>query len=177
MKTKDIIIQKGMEILTDTGYFATSIQNIVKAAGIPKGSFYYYFESKDMFCLEIINFCADEINRKTELYQNENNSLDPKEYLKIIFTCKEGIILGKLIEELTPKNEFLFQALKLTIDQILKKIEEIFNQYAKKNAKDNLIQPAAITKFFFYSTLGLQNALKFHDKNNLEFDLIWEKII
>lgn len=172
MKTKDIIIQKGMNILLETGYYAASIQNIVKAAGIPKGSFYYYFESKDMFCLEIINHCADEINRKTDQFIYESTRPDPKELVRLFFSCSEGILLGKLVEELTTKNEFLFQALKITIEQTLKKTEDLVENF--KSSSETGLNQSLYSKFLFYGHLGLVNASKFYNKNHSEFDIFWK---
>ncbi|MEB7375037.1 TetR/AcrR family transcriptional regulator [Enterobacter hormaechei] len=43
------IIDVAKAIITHKGYSAVGISEIVKAAGIPKGSFYYYFKSKEDF--------------------------------------------------------------------------------------------------------------------------------
>ena len=36
----------------DLGYNGTSVNDIVKAAGVPKGSFYFYFDSKEDFAIQ-----------------------------------------------------------------------------------------------------------------------------
>ncbi|WP_235330834.1 TetR/AcrR family transcriptional regulator [Pantoea agglomerans] len=41
------IIDVARAIITHKGYSAVGISEIVKAADIPKGSFYYYFPSKE----------------------------------------------------------------------------------------------------------------------------------
>lgn len=43
------IIDVARAIITHKGYTAVGIAEIVQAAGIPKGSFYYYFKSKEEF--------------------------------------------------------------------------------------------------------------------------------
>lgn len=43
------IIDVARAIITHKGYSAVGIAEIVQAAGIPKGSFYYYFKSKEDF--------------------------------------------------------------------------------------------------------------------------------
>ncbi|MBD8108366.1 TetR/AcrR family transcriptional regulator [Erwinia persicina] len=43
------IIDVARAIITHKGYSAVGIAEIVQAAGIPKGSFYYYFKSKEEF--------------------------------------------------------------------------------------------------------------------------------
>lgn len=50
----DFLLEKGTEILWSKGYNATSVNDIVKAAGIPKGSFYFYFDSKEDFAVKAI---------------------------------------------------------------------------------------------------------------------------
>lgn len=55
---RSTLIRRGMELLTERGYSATGIDAILKPAGVPKGSFYYYFESKDAFVAEVIDAYA-----------------------------------------------------------------------------------------------------------------------
>lgn len=50
----DFLLEKGMELLWSKGYNATSVNDIVKAAEIPKGSFYFYFNSKEDFAVKAI---------------------------------------------------------------------------------------------------------------------------
>ncbi len=54
--TKQKIIEIGAQIIHQKGYHHTGIQEILKAAGIPKGSFYFYFASKEDFGLQLIDY-------------------------------------------------------------------------------------------------------------------------
>ena len=53
---RDLILAKGAAVMTRRGYHGTGVQEIVQAAGIPKGSFYHYFASKEDFALQALNF-------------------------------------------------------------------------------------------------------------------------
>jgi len=53
---RDKLIHAGAKMLHQGGYTGTGIQEIVNAAGVPKGSFYNYFESKEAFGTEVIDF-------------------------------------------------------------------------------------------------------------------------
>ena len=53
--TREEIIRKGAELIHAQGYKATGIQQILDVAGIPKGSFYFYFKSKDDFGCAVID--------------------------------------------------------------------------------------------------------------------------
>ena len=53
---RDLILAKGAAVMTRRGYHGTGVQEIVQAAGIPKGSFYHYFASKEDFALQALEF-------------------------------------------------------------------------------------------------------------------------
>lgn len=53
---RDLILAKGSAVMTRRGYHGTGVQEIVQAAGIPKGSFYHYFASKEDFALHALEF-------------------------------------------------------------------------------------------------------------------------
>lgn len=57
------LIRVGLEHLTERGYSAVGVDDILKAAGVPKGSFYHYFRNKADFGSALIAaydayFCA-----------------------------------------------------------------------------------------------------------------------
>jgi TetR/AcrR family transcriptional regulator, transcriptional repressor for nem operon len=47
--TRQLLLDVTRDLMAERGYNALGIAEIVAAAGIPKGSFYYYFSSKDAF--------------------------------------------------------------------------------------------------------------------------------
>lgn len=47
--TRAALIRSGTEVLTEQGFIASGIDSILKRVGVPKGSFYYYFASKEVF--------------------------------------------------------------------------------------------------------------------------------
>ena len=49
------LIRTGQELIWSRGYDRCSIKDITSAAGLPKGSFYHYFESKEKFVLEAMH--------------------------------------------------------------------------------------------------------------------------
>ncbi len=53
---RELILAKGSQVMTRRGYHGTGVLEIVQAAGIPKGSFYHYFASKEDFALQALTF-------------------------------------------------------------------------------------------------------------------------
>ncbi|WP_343530121.1 TetR/AcrR family transcriptional regulator [Yokenella regensburgei] len=54
LDVKRTIIRTGVEVLTESPFSASSLDYILKRAGVPKGSFYYYFESKEAFGMAVL---------------------------------------------------------------------------------------------------------------------------
>ena len=76
LNTRELLIMAGVEVLTEKGYSAAGIDEILKRVGVPKGSFYHYFKNKESFGLEILECYAAYFARKLELHFCDN-SLPP----------------------------------------------------------------------------------------------------
>src|SRR5215467_15078216 len=62
--TKGALVDAGLHLMLEKGYHHTGIQEVLQAAGVPKGSFYYYFPSKEAFGREVIaQFAAAYVER------------------------------------------------------------------------------------------------------------------
>ena len=57
--TRRLLIRTGLIALTEKGYCGVGIDEILRTAGVPKGSFYHYFDSKESFGNELITAYAD----------------------------------------------------------------------------------------------------------------------
>lgn len=64
--TREVLIRCGMELLTERGFNATGLDAVLKRATVPKGSFYYYFESKDVFGAAVLDAYDDYFKRKLD---------------------------------------------------------------------------------------------------------------
>lgn len=66
MSTRDTLIRCGTEMLTEHGFLSTGIDPVLRRAGVPKGSFYHYFASKEAFGLAVIENYAAYFARKLD---------------------------------------------------------------------------------------------------------------
>lgn len=75
---RELILAKGAQVMTRRGYHGTGVLEIVQAAGIPKGSFYHYFASKEDFALQALDHLYTP---RLERYQAAlaNTALSPRE--------------------------------------------------------------------------------------------------
>lgn len=66
-ETRELLLRAGLEVLTEKGFSATGIEEILSRVGVPKGSFYHYFASKEAYGLALIErygvFFARKLDR------------------------------------------------------------------------------------------------------------------
>ena len=74
-------MEVGGEIVHQKGYNKTGIQEVLKTAGVPKGSFYFYFKNKEDFGLQLIDQYTDFIYGKIDEYLSDQSVL-PVQRLK-----------------------------------------------------------------------------------------------
>ena len=92
----DFLLDKGMELLWSKGYNATSVNDIVKAAEIPKGSFYFYFESKEDFAVKAINKYFDQNFEMIFTILHNNEEPSPKQRLMNFHNFRSDMLRDEL---------------------------------------------------------------------------------
>ncbi len=55
-ETRQRIIEAGAELIHKQGFNNTGLKDILRAADVPKGSFYFYFDNKEAFGLEVLEY-------------------------------------------------------------------------------------------------------------------------
>lgn len=109
------LLEKGTEILWSKGYNGTSVNDIVKAAGIPKGSFYFYFKSKEDFAIKAIEHYFNE-NIGPFLSILEDKATSPVKRLVAVYeyrieklkgelNCKLGCLASNIGNEMSEHSE------------------------------------------------------------------------
>lgn len=79
---REQIITEGLRLVHRNGFAATGVQAITQAAGVPKGSFYNHFTSKDAFGAVIINCYLSETLRILFWTLAESGTVRPLERLR-----------------------------------------------------------------------------------------------
>jgi len=112
--TRDELLEAGRRIFLERGYNHSGIEAILHAAGVPKGSFYYYFENKEDFGLQVLDRFAERFTLEIERHLNDT-SLSPLERLRSLTEsacrrletqqCRNGCLVGNLSQELADQNE------------------------------------------------------------------------
>ncbi len=108
------LLETGIQLFAKNGYNGTGIKEIVEAVGIPKGSFYNYFKSKEEFTVEIIGFYSDTLTLHWEalLEKGPTEPLAAMRYgFEMIISHHEqsdvrtGCLIGNLAAEISEASE------------------------------------------------------------------------
>ena len=166
----DFLLEKGMELLWSKGYNATSVNDIVMAAGVPKGSFYFYFDSKEDFAIKAIEmyFQAHYVPAREVLL---NKSVSPKqrilnfyEYrttvLKEELECKMGCLACNLGSEMAEHNENIRMAILKNEKIVKEQITTVVEEAQEFGEIDSSLNAADIVAFFEDAGKGAMTTMK-----------------
>ncbi|MGB7394040.1 MAG: TetR/AcrR family transcriptional regulator [Pricia sp.] len=120
MATRQRMQVTGLELFYKNGYYNTSVSDILKELSLSKGAFYYHFDSKEDFFVQIIeNLVVRKMySMLIEPIEGHENTFD------LLLQCFEdaletavhneldfGFVLGNFINEFNGRNERIMKQL------------------------------------------------------------------
>jgi len=120
---RDKLVAAGFELFHTRGYNACAVLDITNAAGVPKGSFYNHFKSKELLALEVL----DHYQSLLDLDALKDRSKPPVPRLRSLFKrymtfhvkwrFARGCLLGNFGAELSSQSPLVRKALKNIFDR------------------------------------------------------------
>jgi len=179
---KNHILKTGMEVMYQHGYNGTGVKDIVDAAGIPKGSFYNYFESKEEFVMVALeqmfgcvtqNCCFTDdktppLERLTQFFEKNAESAKQGGYL---FGC----FLGNISQEMSDVNEPVRQKTDLLLSRFTNLIEDVLREAQVKGDIPEQRDVKLLAQFIFNAWEGTLMRMK-AAKNHNAFDAFLEEL-
>jgi TetR/AcrR family transcriptional regulator, transcriptional repressor for nem operon len=163
--TRDAIIMRGAQIIHARGFNATGLQRVLDGAGVPKGSFYFYFKSKEDFGLAIVDHFADVIGA---LFSGALDApgVPALERLGRLFDAYERIFaksgftlgcpLGNLSLEMADSSERFRARLQEAIDSLIARIESCLAEAKRAGALHASFDTGEAARLLFQ---GLEGAI------------------
>ena len=71
--TKARTIAEGAKLIHEKGFNHTGVQEILQASGVPKGSFYFYFQTKEEFGLAVVDYFSQYMGSKMEMHLSDSS--------------------------------------------------------------------------------------------------------
>ena len=130
--TRQRILDAGSKLVHVKGYKATGIQEILESAHVPKGSFYFYFKSKDEYGLSLVQLYVEEAMTTLNLFagdtrfsplQNLRRYMEERMEQIRMQDFSGGCPLGNLAQELSSVNERFRAAVESGFQKIAEGIE------------------------------------------------------
>ena len=164
---KQELLKIAYNIFLMKGYDNTSIDEIISEAKIAKGTYYYYFESKEKTLEEVINMVVEKMTNKAKAILELNLPLEQK-FINVILSFKPEINEENLTEVINlPENIIMHEKVNKKVIQnavpILTQIVEEGNKHEILNCTENIPEKIKIT-------LMLSSSL-FDDGNYNEADI------
>ncbi len=175
--TKQLILEKALELFTDKGYEGSSMDDIAKAVGIRKASLYAHFDGKERIFSAIFDDILEEYTRVIDELTacSEEDAVARLEYIFLFFIdyCKDNLkmyfwdryfyyppaFLADFIREKTLETETLF----------LERIRWWMMRVVQGRSDQN---PGAedMALAYYYSMMGLSMSVKLYDREQLLLD-------
>jgi TetR/AcrR family transcriptional repressor of nem operon len=127
------ILDKGLELIRSRGYNKTGIDDILRESGIPKGSFYNFFKSKEDFGIQAMQQYTERQEKWVRDILSEKNKSPfqrlQKFYQSLIAAnreehCRKGCLVGNMAQEMGGLSEAISQQ----ADDSLKSINALIAQ-------------------------------------------------
>ncbi len=111
---KSKILTSGLRVIHRRGFAASSVRDIVHAAGVPQGSFTNHFQSKEKFGLAVIDLYLSN-SRRTMAETLRNDALPPLQRLETYMDTiknrlnkdqmRNGCVFGNFTAEASDHSE------------------------------------------------------------------------
>lgn len=167
---QNYLLDKGIEILWSNGYNGTSINDLVKAAGVPKGSFYFYFGSKEDFVVKALHRYYDTYY-KPVLDTLTNGEGTPKERilnfyeirvnaLKEELDCKRSCLACTIGNEMSEHSEVIRNTIVLLHRRMTDQLTKVAEEAAKLGEISPYIDVPKMIGFIEDATKGAMLSMK-----------------
>ena len=155
---REHLIKTGQEVIWSKGYDRSSIKDITTAAGLPKGSFYHYFDSKEKFALEAMQEYVDT-NKEVLSYQEASlkvleNLIDLRIQAVIGINFSRECYMSTMCHAFSDQDESFRQAIIDSIDQSNSAIHSLLIQLRERGLIDPNLNIDHLVEYIDFSWRG-----------------------
>jgi TetR/AcrR family transcriptional repressor of nem operon len=152
--TREQIVQAGLKCLQEKGFNGVGVQDITSSAGVPKGSFYNHFDSKEALGAAIVERYGADASRREILNDQSTAPLlrlrRHFERLNAIFVgakFERGCILGNFSAELSNQSDLIRGSLREVYTRWTKDLEAAIADAQAQGAITNKTKAADLAAF------------------------------
>ena len=155
---RDHLLKTGQEVIWSKGYDRSSIKDITQAAGLPKGSFYHYFDSKEKFALEAMQEYVDANKEIIPLAEPNlktlEDLLDRRIQAVIGIHFSRECYMSTMCHAFSDQDESFRQAIVLAIEKSNTDVYELLVQLHKLQLIDPGLDIDHLAEYIDFSWRG-----------------------
>ena len=172
METKDAksrILKAGARIVLEKGFCDTGLAEVLEAAKVPKGSFYFHFKNKEDFGLQLVDTFAEALKAGRETVLRDE-SLTCLERIRLMFRrqtelfqkhgFKGGCPIGNLSQEMGDRSPLFRKRLKQVFSELRKELTGQLSQARRRGEMTEAIEPEEAADFIMSSWQGALMQMK-----------------
>ncbi len=161
--SKQSICAVGEKLFALHGYSAVGIKLILDEVGIPKGSFYHYFASKEAFAAEVAQYYFDQRIAPIAMEPQANFKTNVTAVLSgyhqlidFLFSDNQprGCLMGNLMVEVNPQMVILHQTLNRLFDQWLSQFNALIEQGQQQGFIKTELSASVLSNIFWSNWQG-----------------------
>jgi TetR/AcrR family transcriptional repressor of nem operon len=166
MSVRDKIVAAAAERFHALGYNACGVQEIVDAAGVPKGSFYNYFKAKELLAREVLNnywsdagldILADKSIAPVERLRRHFRHIASR-YKK--FGFEKGCLVPKFMHEVSDSTPLLRTDLRRQVAQWSALVAGTIREGQSDRSISTALDAESTARFLIESWGGATGAMK-----------------
>jgi TetR/AcrR family transcriptional repressor of nem operon len=147
--TKEHVLEQAAALIRERGFRSTSIGDILERAGVQKGSFYYYFPSKEDLGHAVLDRWTEELRGRLLEFLTDPEGPPPLERIAAALDgfvaeqeqngCRGGCPFGNLAVELADVDE----RFRARLAEAFGNLAKAFADLIARAQKDGAVAPAA----------------------------------
>ncbi|MDI1223960.1 MULTISPECIES: TetR/AcrR family transcriptional regulator [Acinetobacter] len=163
--TRQHILNTSFKLVLHKGFVGVGLQEILTTCGVPKGSFYYYFSSKEAFgCALLQQYLADYKVKIDQLILQEERSA----YARLVALWQawiddpchneggwaENCLIVKLAAEVSDLSEDMRQILNFGVSKLTERIANLLSDGQQDGSIPQHIEPEKMAQTMYQLWLG-----------------------
>jgi TetR/AcrR family transcriptional repressor of nem operon len=147
--TRQLLLEKGIELLLQHGYHDLGITALLQATETPKGSFYHHFASKEDYALQVIDLYMQDVHAGLEQCLGDT-SCPPLDRIRRFFHASEekyrtqgylGCLLGGLGQELSGISDVFRSKVEQCLDAIASQLATCLREAVRQGDLPASVKP------------------------------------
>lgn len=152
--TRQLLLEKGIELLLQHGYHDLGIAALLQATDTPKGSFYHHFTSKQDYALQVIDLYMQNVHAGLEQCLGDA-AYAPLDRIRNFFEASEekyrtqgylGCLLGGLGQELSGISEVFRLRVEQCLEQIAAQLTDCLREAVRRAELPSDVQPEKLAE-------------------------------